>query len=54
MNNKNYKIYIYTNKINNKSYIGQTCQSSLSARAGINGKHYHNSTKFWTAIQKYG
>ena len=53
-NKKNYKVYIYTNKINNKSYVGQTCRSSLSVRAGYKGERYYHSTKFWAAIQKYG
>ena len=54
MENKKYKIYIYTNKINHKSYIGQTCQATLFLRAGKNGIKYQSSPKFWAAIEKYG
>lgn len=52
-NGKGYKIYIYTNKINNKKYVGQTCRS-LSERAQKNGSGYKKCRKFWNAIQKYG
>ena len=46
-------IYKYTNKINNKIYIGQTCQN-IEDRAGKNGKGYITSSRFYNAIQKYG
>ena len=47
-------IYKHTNKINGKSYIGQTVQH-LENRCGIEGKKYkkHN-LYFWNAINKYG
>lgn len=35
-------------------YVGQTCQSTLSARSQKNGKDYENCTYFYNAIQKYG
>jgi group I intron endonuclease len=47
-----FKIYIHLNKINNKAYIGQTCQT-LDKRCG-NGVCYKHSPHFWNAIQKYG
>lgn len=47
-----YKIYKYTNKINNKIYIGQTCKS-LEERAQ-KGRNYKGSRHFYNAIQKYG
>lgn len=47
-----YKIYKYTNLINNKIYIGQTKQS-LEERAD-KGRNYKGSTHFYNAIQKYG
>lgn len=50
---KSVKIYCYTNKINGKKYIGQTC-GTLVARAGIGGKKYASSTKFFKDILKYG
>lgn len=53
MNLKCHKIYKYTNKLNDKVYIGRTCKS-LKMRAGHNGSRYKGSHKFWNAIQKYG
>lgn len=52
MGDKKYKVYKYTNKINGKIYIGQTCKT-LKARAD-NGKGYIRCPHFWRAIQKYG
>lgn len=49
---KVFKIYIHLNMINNKAYIGQTCQS-LDKRWG-KGSCYTHSTYFYNAIQKYG
>lgn len=48
-----YKIYKYTNLINNKIYIGQTKQT-LEERAQKDGKNYKGSKYFYNAIQKYG
>lgn len=48
-----YVIYMHRNKINNKIYIGQTCQNP-QRRWGINGKNYKTSPYFWSAIQNYG
>lgn len=47
-----YKVYKYTNQINGKIYIGQTCQT-LEARAE-GGSGYKGCTHFYRAIQKYG
>ena len=52
-NNKQWCIYIHTNKINNKKYIGITCQKPEN-RWGINGEHYSGQEKFYNAIQEYG
>lgn len=49
---KQYVIYIHRNKINNKVYIGQTC--NVKRRWENNGVHYKTSPHFWSAIQKYG
>ena len=51
--NGNYRVYVHINKINNKIYIGQTCQT-LERRAGNNGFQYQHSCHFYNAIQKYG
>ena len=48
----NYCVYIHTNKINGKKYIGLTKQEPEKRWA--NGKHYANSTYFKNAIEKYG
>lgn len=49
----NYKVYVYTNKINGKKYVGQTSRT-LEQRAERNGIGYKKCTKFWNAILKYG
>ena len=49
----NYIIYMHTNKINGKIYIGQTCQT-LDKRAGSNGTSYKGCYRFYDAIQEYG
>lgn len=51
--NNIWKVYVYTNKINNKMYIGQT-RTSLEKRAGKNGIHYKKCKAFHRAIKKYG
>lgn len=50
---KKYQVYIHTNKINNKKYVGQTCQTLLQ-RSGREGQRYAREPKFFAAIQKYG
>lgn len=52
-NNVKHKIYKYTNKINNKVYIGRTCRK-LEKRAGYKGERYKKCPYFYKAIQKYG
>ena len=49
---KTYTIYKHTNIINNKSYIGQTCQD-VKKRWG-NGLGYKTCPIFYQAILKYG
>jgi len=52
---RNYKVYVHTNKINNKKYVGITKQPVK--RRWQSGNGYHNRGKtnyFWNAIQKYG
>lgn len=52
VNSKTYCVYMHTNKINNKKYIGQTCKNVRDRWR--NGVGYINSPYFWNAIQKYG
>lgn len=52
--NGSWKVYIHTNKINGKMYIGIT-STSLKKRFGDCGSGYkEHNVKFWRAIQKYG
>ena len=53
MKHNDVKIYCYTNKLNGKKYIGQTC-GTLCARAGMGGKKYASSTKFFHDILEFG
>lgn len=50
---RHYCVYIHTNIINNKKYIGMTGQRPES-RWGNNGYKYKESPYFYNAIQKYG
>lgn len=50
---KDYCVYVHTNKINGKKYVGQTCQAP-ERRWGKNGSGYTECPHFWNAIQKYG
>ena len=47
-----FKVYIHTNKINGKRYIGQTCQPL--ERRFAKGKGYKRTPVFRDAINKYG
>lgn len=49
-----YIIYKYTNKSNNKAYVGQTKQGSMKARAGTDGISYEGCPYFYSAIRTYG
>lgn len=50
---KTWYVYIHTNKINNKVYVGITCQEPTK-RWGKDGSHYKQNEHFWRAICKYG
>ena len=52
-NFKQWYVYKHTNQINNKSYIGITCQKPIY-RWGHEGHNYRFQTKFYNAILKYG
>ena len=41
-----YKVYMYTNTVNGKIYIGQTMKS-LTERACKNGSNYKDCTHFY-------
>lgn len=45
-------VYIHTNKSNNKVYIGMTSQTP--ERRWQNGYGYKNNQYFWRSIEKYG
>jgi group I intron endonuclease len=49
---KQWCVYMHVNKINNKKYIGQTCQNPKARWA--NGLGYIESPRFYNAIKKYG
>lgn len=48
-----YKVYMYTNDLNGKVYIGRT-KNTLEKRAQRDGANYRESTRFYEAISKYG
>lgn len=50
---KNYIVYMHTNLVNNKKYIGITGQKNYKKRWS-NGLGYCKQVKFYRAIQKYG
>lgn len=51
---KTFSVYMHTNRINEKKYIGQTCQNPPSARWGTDGCNYKKNDHFTNAIEKYG
>lgn len=52
--NGTYCVYIHTNKINGKKYVGQTIFGDHPKRRWRNGTGYNNSWYFNSAIEKYG
>jgi group I intron endonuclease len=47
-------VYMHTNKVNGKKYIGQTVLSHNPNRRWKNGCGYKNNQHFYSAILKYG
>lgn len=47
-----YTIYKYTNSVNGKVYIGQTCKT-MEERAQANGHNYRECRRFYAAIKKH-
>lgn len=48
----NWCVYMHTNRVNGKKYIGITSQKPT--KRWENGNHYNTQPHFWRAIQKYG
>jgi len=49
-----YTVYLHTNKIDNKKYVGITCQEPYEKRFNGDGSGYKNCVHFWNAIKKFG
>lgn len=52
--NGTYCVYIHTNKINGKKYVGQTVHGDRPHKRWDNGNGYIQCQYFFYAIQKYG
>lgn len=50
----NYKVYIHTNLVNGKKYVGITQQAEKERWSRSNGNGYRENKKFYKDIQKYG
>lgn len=52
--NGTYCVYMHTNKINGKKYVGQTVHGDRPHKRWDNGNGYKKCPYFYRAIQKYG
>ena len=52
--NDTYCVYVHTNKVNGKKYVGQTVHGDNINKRWLNGLGYKTCTAFDRAIQKYG
>lgn len=50
----NYKVYIHTNLVNGKKYVGITQQAEKERWSNGNGNGYRENKNFYKDIQKYG
>lgn len=53
MNTKRWKVYVHTNKLNSKRYVGITSKENPNHRWN-SGRGYKENTHFYSAIKKYG
>ena len=52
--NGTYCVYVHTNKVNGKMYVGQTVHGDNPNKRWLNGNGYKKCPLFWKAICKYG
>lgn len=53
MKDKDWKVYVHINKVNNKRYIGVTSKAKPEHRWN-SGRGYNENPHFYAAIEKYG
>lgn len=51
---KTFCVYIHTNTVNGKRYVGQTCRKNPASRWHKDGSGYKSNDHFTNAIKKYG